>query len=268
MTEWHLTEPGTLTVAAQPLRVRLFAGQLDVIGVDPRESDESITIEVTRVGRPLIVRLEAGLVLVGHDRVWPDDLVDWVLGDPALHATVAIRVPADLPISLQLVAASTVVSGMTAPVRIRNVSGSVVLDGLSGEVNVSTVSGDVESRGPAGPLRCTTVSGDLTIVAGTSEHVSARAISGRVSFDLELPGSGSLDVANVSGDVAVRLPSTAGADVDLKTMSGGLGTGFDELQFRRRPGRSTLRGRLGAGGGTIRAATVSGDVALLRREPA
>jgi DUF4097 and DUF4098 domain-containing protein YvlB len=120
----------------------------------------------------------------------------------------------------------------------------------------------------AGTLKFTTVSGDLTVVSGTSDTVRAETVSGDMTLDLDLRPGGRIDVSSVSGDVAVRLPATAGAQVDVRSMSGSLDSAFDGVTAERKPGARTMRGAIGAGDGSFRAKTVSGDVALLRREPA
>ena len=92
----------------------------------------------------------------------------------------------------------------------------------------------------------------------------------RVSLDT---GSGNTDVelltdvedVNVdagSGGVSLRLPGTAGAEVEIETGSGGIETDFP-IQVSRVE-RNYLRGRLGDGRGRIRIESGSGRVRLLK----
>ena len=69
----------------------------------------------------------------------------------------------------------------------------------------------------------------------------------------------------MSGDVAVRLPATASTSVDLRSASGPVDSGFDELTASRKPGASSMTGTLGSGDGQVFVAAVSGAVTLLRR---
>jgi hypothetical protein len=130
---------------------------------------------------------------------------------------------------------------------------------------LASVSGDVSVAGVTGRLRVESVSGDVT-VKDVSGVASASTVSGSVNVDLTKAGPGNMKFASVSGDVNVRAPANLDADVEMSTISGGLKTDFDiEIhEPRYGPGRSA-RGRLGSGSFSLRIASVSGRVILLRR---
>jgi hypothetical protein len=65
----------------------------------------------------------------------------------------------------------------------------------------------------------------------------------------------------------VRLPEASDLEVKLQSTSGQVASAFEQLEHDHTPGRHSARGRLGAGGGRLRAASTSGHVALLRRAP-
>ena len=132
---------------------------------------------------------------------------------------------------------------------------------------LASVSGDVSVAGVTGRLRVESVSGDVS-VKDVSGVAAASTVSGSVIVDLTKAGPGNMKFASVSGDVTVRAPANLDADVEMSTISGGLKTDFNiEIhEPRYGPGRSA-RGRLGAGGYSLRITTVSGRVSLLRREP-
>ncbi len=65
----------------------------------------------------------------------------------------------------------------------------------------------------------------------------------------------------------MRLPDPADAEVEANTASGAISNAFDDLRVQGMWGAHKLTGRLGAGSGTLRATTVSGSIALLRRPP-
>jgi DUF4097 and DUF4098 domain-containing protein YvlB len=79
--------------------------------------------------------------------------------------------------------------------------------------------------------------------------------------------AGDLWAHTVSGDVTIRLPHASDVQVQVQSTSGEVASAFAELHREGRPALHSIRGRLGAGTGRLRATTTSGHVALLRREP-
>jgi DUF4097 and DUF4098 domain-containing protein YvlB len=131
------------------------------------------------------------------------------------------------------------------------------------------VSGSVEAQGVSGELRLNSVSGDLTVIEGTCPVVKADSVSGSIILDLN-PTSGPTDarLTNVSGEIAIRLPHPADAEVEANTASGAVSSAFDDLRVSGQWGAKKITGRLGGGTGRLKATTVSGSIALLRRPPA
>ena len=123
------------------------------------------------------------------------------------------------------------------------------------------MSGSVETLSLDGDLSFTTVSGDLTVVGGRTGNLKARTVSGTVTLDVDPAADASISLDSVSGDIAVRLPAEPSLEVSLTSTSGDLRSSHDGLQLTRRPGRMTLTGQLGTGGGRLRGRTVSGDIA-------
>jgi hypothetical protein len=83
--------------------------------------------------------------------------------------------------------------------------------------------------------------------------------------DLDPDGPTDVRLSNVSGEIAIRLPHPADADVEANTASGSISNAFDGLRVHGQWGAHKITGRLGAGTGKLRATTVSGSIALLRR---
>jgi hypothetical protein len=85
--------------------------------------------------------------------------------------------------------------------------------------------------------------------------------------DLDPEGPTDVRLTSVSGEIAIRLPQPADAEVEANTASGTISNAFDGLRVRGQWGAHKVTGRLGAGTGKLRATTVSGSIALLRRPP-
>jgi Toastrack DUF4097 len=261
MPRWIIDAPKTLEfdgVAA--LRVRVISGTVAVLA-----SDSPPAVDVARLsGQPLLISHEAGILTITYEDLSWEGLLGWLR--PQRHsAEITVTVPRGCPTQLGVVNASAIVSGIAAHVSVKSVSGDITLDGVTGKVDAKTVSGDLEARGLDGGVSFNSVSGDLTLAGGSVQDLDAKTVSGKVTADVDLRCDGSLRVTTVSGEVAVRLPADASAEVDLRSTSGRVRTGFDGLRTARSPGSNTVAGTLGAGAGRMTVATLSAPVTLLQR---
>lgn len=264
MPRWTIDAPTSLSFdGAAALRVRLISGSVAVLAADGEPSVDVADVS----GQPLLVTHEAGILTVSYEDISWEGLLGWLR--PQRHtATVTITVPRDCPVQLGVVTASAVISGMSARTSVKSVSGEIILDEITGEVDANTVSGDLEARGVDGGIAFKTLSGDLTVADSLLGRLDAKAVSGGVTADFELAPAGSAHVTTMSGDVAIRVPASTGAQVDLRSASGRVDTAFGNLSDGRTPGPGSVTGTLGAGDGKLSASTVSGSVTLLRRDPA
>lgn len=131
-----------------------------------------------------------------------------------------------------------------------------------------TVSGGLEAQAVTGDLRFKSVSGDLTVVEGAGTSVRADSVSGDMVLDLDASGAPTdIRLATVSGAIAIRLPHPADAEVEANTASGAVSNAFEDLRVGGQWGAKKITGTLGAGTGKLKATTVSGSIALLRRPP-
>ncbi|MEU6060122.1 DUF4097 family beta strand repeat-containing protein [Streptomyces sp. NPDC047097] len=266
MPEWSVSEPERLTFddPVTRLRVRVVDGAVNVVGVE----EGPARLEVSGVsGPPLTVTQEDGVLTVAYpDLAWKG-LLSWLGGKEwERGAVVSVVVPADAAVSVGYVGAEVVVSGVRGSAEVRGVHGPATLTGISGEVRAETVSGDVEVQAVTGGLRFRSVSGGLTVVEGAGASVRAESVSGAVVVDLD-PADAPSDVRlnTVSGEVAIRLPHPADARVEATTAGGSVSNAFEDLRVDGQWGVKRITGRLGAGRGTLKATTVSGSIALLRR---
>ena len=261
MDRWTVQEPTLIDLdPVDRVKVRIVSGHVEVIGGDGPPRLEVSAIE----GAPLYVSMDDGVLEVSYEDLSWRGVLDWLRQDRR-RAVVSIAVPRECEVELGVVSASALAAGVLGRTAVKSVSGDIVLDGVGSPVTAHTVSGDVESRGLQGELDFKTVSGDLTVVNASSSTVRAKSVSGDVTLDLHEVGEGGIELDSVSGDVTLRLPGNADLAVDVRSTSGKLGSSFDELEHDRKPGARRLEGTLGDGAGHLRARTVSGDVALLRR---
>jgi hypothetical protein len=251
------------------LDVRIVAGEVNVTAAhaNGEAARARLEVEVLR-GDDVDVELTSdGTLVVDHQPL--RSLGGLLNGSLSCKANVAVVVPAGTPTTVRTVSGDIFVGGIDAGSSLSSVSGRITATGLDGDVALKSVSGEIEVQGVGtGTVRVNTVSGDLTISGGEPEEVRVKAVSGDLTLDLdEVPD---IDCTTVSGDVAVRLPAEAALELDAVTVSGRLETSFPDGALDS--GRRRLRGRIGAPGRAperrLAARTTSGDVIVLRREPA
>ncbi|CAM5729911.1 hypothetical protein SMICM304S_01054 [Streptomyces microflavus] len=204
-----------------------------------------------------------------EDLPW-QDFLRWL--DPKgrrRSAVVSLVVPAAASVEVGVVGAGAVVSGIGGRTDVRGVTRDITLVGLTGAVRGESVSGSLEAQHVTGDLRYHSVAGDLTVVDGAGASVRAESVSGDMVLDLDPSGKPTdIRLTTVSGEIAIRLPHPADARVEANTASGSVSNAFEDLRVGGQWGAKKITGTLGAGTGTLKATTVSGSIALLRRPPA
>ncbi|MEU1801321.1 DUF4097 family beta strand repeat-containing protein [Streptomyces sp. NPDC019937] len=267
-SEWSFGEPQKLTFdePVSALHVRIVDGTVNVVGTDGGPA----RLELSDIeGPPLKVTLRDGTLSVAYDDLPWKGLLKW-LDRKGYHRTahVTLAVPTSAAASIGVVSASAVASGLGGRTDVRGVSGDATLVGLTGPVRADTVSGRVEAQAVTGDLLFNSVSGDLTVIEGSGPVVKADSVSGNMVLDLA-PSAERADISltTVSGEIAIRLPHPADARIEANTASGPVSNAFEDLRITGQWGAKRITGNLGAGRGSLKATTVSGAIALLRRPP-
>ncbi|MGW3204680.1 DUF4097 family beta strand repeat-containing protein [Streptomyces sp. NPDC001135] len=267
MPEWSVTEPQKLTFEGRvsDLQVRVVNGTVNVVGTD----ESSARLEISEIeGPPLVVTQQGDTLTVAYEDLPWKGFLKWLDRKGwRRSAVVSLAVPADTRVEVGVVGAGAVVSGIRGPAVVKGVTGDTTLVGVSGPVRADTVSGNLEAQAVTGELRFHSVSGDLTVVEGSGRSVRADSVSGSMIVDLDPDGPTEVSLTSVSGEIAIRLPHPADAEVEANTASGTISNAFDGLRVHGQWGAHKITGRLGAGTGRLRATTVSGSIALLRRPP-
>ncbi|NMO35459.1 DUF4097 family beta strand repeat protein [Streptomyces sp. GMY01] len=269
MSEWSVGEPRKLTFdkPVTELHVRVVNGTVNVVGTD----DDSARLEVSEIeGPPLLVTQQGGALTVAYDDPPWKGFLKWLDRKGwRRSAVVSLAVPASTRVEVGVVGAAAVVSGIDGRTEVRGVTGDTTLVGVTGPVRADTVSGSVEAQALSGDLSFHSVSGDLTVVEGAGSSVRGDSVSGSMIIDID-PASRPTDISltGVSGEIAIRLPHPADTRVEANTASGSVSNAFEDLRVNGQWGAKRITGRLGTGQGRLKATTVSGSIALLRRPQA
>ncbi|MFF1508991.1 DUF4097 domain-containing protein [Streptomyces sp. NPDC058326] len=269
MTEWSVTEPTKLAPAdpVTRLQIRVVNGTVNVVGTD----ESSARVEITEIeGPPLTVKQDGSALIVGYDDLQWKNILKWLdRKEYRRRVVVSVAVPAGIDVEVGVVGAEAVVTGIRGRTEVRGVTGDTTLLGLSGPVRAESVSGSLEAQSVTGALRVNSVTGDVTVIEGAGASVRAETVSGDMVIDLDTAGlegpPADIRLSSVSGEVAIRLPHPADARVEASTTSGSVSNAFEDLRVGGQWGAKSVTGTLGAGRGTLKATTVSGSIALLRR---
>lgn len=145
------------------------------------------------------------------------------------------------------------------------VSGDVTGRGIRAAAEVRSVSGDIRLADVAGAgLEAHTVSGSVDLEDVRAEEVTARTVSGDVEFAGEVRARGDYDLKTLSGDVVLRIPRSAGAEITGSTFSGNFSTTLPitARSTSRYTGQQRIDGTIGDGSARIRVESFSGDVVI------
>ncbi|MFI8002412.1 DUF4097 family beta strand repeat-containing protein [Streptomyces sp. NPDC086010] len=266
---WTVAEPQKLAFdePVTALKVRIVDGVVNVVGTD----EPTARLEVSGIdGPPLVVTQRDGVLTVAYEDLPWQGILTWLdRRSSRRSAAVSLAVPAGAAVEVGVVGADAVVSGIRGRTELRGISGDSTLVGLDGVVRAETVSGGLEAQNVTGDLRFQSVSGDLTVVDGAGTSVRAESVTGHMVLDLDTsPKPTDIRLTSVSGEIAIRLPHPADAKVEANTASGTVSNAFEDLRVGGQWGAKKITGTLGAGTGKLKATTVSGSIALLRRPPA
>lgn len=163
------------------------------------------------------------------------------------------------------------VTSMSGPVRVTGdvrqrveveaMSGPVDLLGTVGEVEVNALSGNVRVANATGRVEVEAVSGNIS-VNGSRLRGNVTSVSGNIVVAGSLAGP--LSMESHGGNVELRLPSGAEAEVAVSTFNGGFRSDFGSGR-ESRESRNERRVSIGRGGPAVSITTFSGDVKLTRR---
>jgi hypothetical protein len=132
---------------------------------------------------------------------------------------------------------------------------------------LATVNGAVRVSGVEGQGQLRSVNGDIDVV-GSAGGFSARTTNGGVHVELlrlaapSAPSSNPITLETVNGNVALALPHDATATVDARSLNGDFHSDLPMSLLSAYSPRG-LRGRLGAGGASIRLRTVNGAIRVV-----
>ncbi|RQP12846.1 MAG: hypothetical protein EAS51_01610 [Microbacteriaceae bacterium] len=257
--KWLVDGPKVIDIEnVRRLKVGLAGGHVDIVGHD----EPTVRVEVVSVkGRDLLIKIDGDRLEIDHPQLrWDNWIEAFKNFGSSVRAEVSVLVPRDIALTLGVVSADALVTGLTSDAQLNTVSGDVVADGLAGKLTANAVSGEVTVRDHDGAVGINTVSGDV-IASGAITRFHADGVSSEIMLDASgVPDA--VHVNTVSGAVTARFEPDAPASYTVQTVAGKLLLDAQSISIVR--GRYTARhGELDGKWTDVRINTVGGDVNIL-----
>ena len=150
---------------------------------------------------------------------------------------------------------------------ISTLSGDIVGHAIAGDVSISAISGEVRLSDVRGNIDVGTVSGDIGLRSVAAKIVRAKTTSGEIVYDGTIDATGRYDLSSHSGDVKLRVPRDASAQLTVSTWNGTIDSDFP---ITLKPGEQRISASrskryvfdINGGGARISAETFSGDITI------
>ena len=263
--KWLIAPGETQTLElerAAKLKISLISGQVDVIAHD----EPGVRVEVRGVTvKDLRIEHDGVQLDIDHPQLAWDNFLHVFrgFGSDGARAEVSVAVPRDVALTLGVVNASVLVSGLQADARLNTVSGDIIVDTHSGDVYVNAVNGDIQLQGLEGALVANSISGEVA-VTGDLRKVTIDTVSGAILVDAASPVD-TINLNTVSGNSTVRLPESLAAKFAVRTLSGRVTIDGEDRGGSRPTNYNGSTGELAGTFVDLRSNSVSGDLTVLRR---
>ncbi|KHK97160.1 hypothetical protein LK09_12915 [Microbacterium mangrovi] len=271
-TEKWLIQPGSSRVidldGIRTLKAGLVGGQVDIVAHD----EPGVRIEVHGVtGKDLRIEATDDFVEIDHPQLRWDNFLEVFrnFGNTGPRAEISIAVPRQIALTLGVVSASALVSGIRSGARLNTVSGDIIVDEAEGDLVVNAVSGDVQARALSGTLNANSVSGDVA-VQGSVRKTTIDTVSGDMMVD-NAGDAHQINLNTVSGASTIRLDHDLAANYAMRSISGRVLV--DGVIRSGQGGGPTTNfsgsaGELSGSFVDVRVNSVSGNITVLRRTEA
>jgi hypothetical protein len=270
-SQGHITrEEKRFTISGVPeLRLTTFDGAIEI-----RSSDaKSVVVEIEKRGPTkealdqltIDVKQEGDRIEIAVRRP-ANEIVVLGIGRISSTAKLIVTMPRNGHVIARSGDGSIRVERVRGRLELRTGDGSIRATDIGGEMVFATGDGSVTIDNAEGDVDVDTGDGSVS-VAGKLGLVKLHTGDGSITFRAE-PGTtmtGDWSMTTSDGGVSVYLPSDFGAQLDAHTGDGAIRNELDvatETPGDSERARRTLKGKLGAGGRTLRIRTGDGSVRL------
>lgn len=256
------------------IRLDTDIGDVTVTGADVSTVDITVNVKgEERDVRDFAVKFnqtDQGVEVRGRYR--EDDGWHFEWRDFDVHYDVVV--PNDFNVRVETSGGDIVVSALNGMVRGNTSGGDLDLSAIRGDINLQTSGGDIRLKEITGTVVMETSGGDIdgmtlrgdVSVETSGGNIDLRDVDGKTvastsggDVRLELLENKGVDASSSGGDIVIRFPGAAGADVRAETSAGSVHCDFP-IQGTIDDG--LLEGTINGGGRRVRAETSGGDISI------
>lgn len=173
---------------------------------------------------------------------------------------IEIHQPAHATLDIRTGDGGVRVAGVSGAVSVQTGDGSIWVEGIRGAIDLRSGDGRIEGTRLDGSLQVTTGDGSID-VHGRFDGLELESGDGPIEAGVQ-PGStlvGAWQMRSGDGSIHLQLPPTLDAMIDADTGDGSVRVALP-IQLVESRGRTHVRGRLNAGGPTVRVHTGDGSI--------
>ena len=183
----------------------------------------------------------------------------------AVHHTVdlEITVPTWMDLVVSGVNTDVSIEGTKGRVRVDTVHGDIVVVGGRGQIELNAINQDIRLTDASGTVLSETVNGDLTLQRIASDSVVVSTVNGEIFYEGTIRDRGTYTFTSHNGDIAIALPKTVNATVNVSTFSGEFASEFPVMLSETRRGRQFCF-TLGKGSARVQLESFQGTIHIFR----
>jgi DUF4097 and DUF4098 domain-containing protein YvlB len=155
------------------------------------------------------------------------------------------------------------IEGTKGRVRVDTVHGDIMVVGGRGQIELNAINQDIHLTDASGTVFSETVNGDLTLQRIASDSVEVSTVNGEIFYEGTIRDRGVYRFTSHNGDVAVALPNTANATVNVSTFSGEFASDFPVMLSETKPGRRFCF-TVGRGSAQVQLESFQGTIHIFR----
>ena len=129
------------------------------------------------------------------------------------------------------------IDGTKGRVRVETVHGDIAVSGGREQIELNAVNQDIHLVDASGIVLSETVNGDMILQRIDSDSVDVSTVNGEIFYEGSIHNRGVYRFTSHNGDIAVALPKTADAMVNVSTFSGDFASEFPVSLTETKKGR-------------------------------
>jgi hypothetical protein len=150
---------------------------------------------------------------------------------------MSILAPSWMDLAVSGIHTDVMIDGTKGRVRVETVHGDISVAGGRGQIELNAVNQDIHLVDASGIVLSETVNGDMTFQRIESDSVDVSTVNGEIFYEGSIRLNGVYRFTSHNGDIAVALPKSADAMVNVSTFSGEFESDFPVTLTETRKGR-------------------------------